>query len=121
MRLSDGVEHVYTFSDEAGAPGLDRGDSFSSTGAGSVGYERETRDREGERERMLLFGERAELPTGVVTIMTGCYSPSCSAEDWEGCYAHGCPRKVSSRFFFNLFRMMLMECVGKLCETYLGG
>lgn len=42
---------------------------------------------------MLLFGERAELPTGVVTIMTGCYSPSCSAEDWEGCYAHGCPRK----------------------------
>ncbi|KAF8159386.1 CNH domain-containing protein [Crassisporium funariophilum] len=33
--------------------------------------------------------ERAELPTGVVTILTKCYSASCD----DGCYAYGCPRK----------------------------
>ncbi|KAH9479303.1 Rho1 guanine nucleotide exchange factor 1 [Psilocybe cubensis] len=34
--------------------------------------------------------ERAELPTGVNTILTKCYSASC---DGAGCYAYGCPRK----------------------------
>lgn len=36
---------------------------------------------------------REELPTGVITMLTKCYSPSC----WEGapCYAYSCPRRVS--------------------------
>lgn len=36
--------------------------------------------------------ERAELPTGVVTMLTRCYSASCG----EGifCYSYTCPRKV---------------------------
>ncbi|KAF4610695.1 hypothetical protein D9613_007108 [Agrocybe pediades] len=38
--------------------------------------------------------ERAELPTGVVTILTKCYSASC--EDGR-CYTYGCPRKGMSQ------------------------
>lgn len=38
------------------------------------------------------LAEREELPTGVITMLTRCYSPSCG----EGipCYSHHCPRKV---------------------------
>lgn len=38
--------------------------------------------------------EAEELPTGVITMLSRCYSPSCG----EGvtCYAFGCPRKVSA-------------------------
>ena len=41
--------------------------------------------------------EREELPTGVITVLTKCYSPSCV----EGvqCYAYGCPRRASVRPF----------------------
>ncbi|KAJ7780269.1 CNH domain-containing protein [Mycena maculata] len=35
--------------------------------------------------------EREELPTGVVTMLTKCYSPSCGDE--MQCYSYGCPRK----------------------------
>lgn len=35
--------------------------------------------------------ERTELPTGVETILTKCYSASC---DGPGCYSYACPRKV---------------------------
>ncbi|KAJ6485700.1 signal transducer [Mycena sanguinolenta] len=38
--------------------------------------------------------EREELPTGVVTMLTKCYSPSCGDE--VPCYAYGCPRKGNS-------------------------
>jgi len=46
--------------------------------------------------------EREELPTGVITMLTQCYSPSC----FEGspCYSHSCPRRVCDlpRSFFSL-------------------
>jgi hypothetical protein len=35
------------------------------------------------------------LPTGVILLMTKCYSPACTDED--PCYAFACPRKVSER------------------------
>ncbi|KAJ7708817.1 Dbl-like domain-containing protein [Mycena rosella] len=38
--------------------------------------------------------EREELPTGVVTMLTKCYSPSCGDE--TQCYSYGCPRKGNS-------------------------
>ena len=34
-----------------------------------------------------------ELPTGVITMLSRCYSPSCG--DGVSCYAFGCPRKGS--------------------------
>ncbi|KAJ7623683.1 signal transducer [Roridomyces roridus] len=34
---------------------------------------------------------REELPTGVVTMLTKCYTPSC--EDEVPCYSYGCPRR----------------------------
>ncbi|KAF5361963.1 hypothetical protein D9756_002198 [Leucocoprinus leucothites] len=38
--------------------------------------------------------ERAELPTGVVTLLTHCYSPSCSKTETEvPCYAFSCPKR----------------------------
>lgn len=41
--------------------------------------------------------EREELPTGVVTMLTRCYSPSCADSGPEGppCYAYSCPKRVS--------------------------
>jgi len=38
------------------------------------------------------FVEKEELPTGVITMLTRCYSASCG----EGtlCYSHSCPRRV---------------------------
>ncbi|KAH9479317.1 Rho1 guanine nucleotide exchange factor 1 [Psilocybe cubensis] len=35
--------------------------------------------------------EREELPTGVITMLTRCYSPSCG--DGIPCYSYTCPRK----------------------------
>lgn len=61
--LNDGVEDVYMFLDDQGQGG-------------------------GSDQRF----EREELPTGVITLLTSCYSPSC-AEGLPGkCYAYGCPR-----------------------------
>ncbi|KDQ19102.1 hypothetical protein BOTBODRAFT_103593 [Botryobasidium botryosum FD-172 SS1] len=41
--------------------------------------------------------EREELPTGVITVLTHCYSPSCG-EDGQ-CYSYGCMRgKISGAF-----------------------
>ncbi|PFH50303.1 hypothetical protein AMATHDRAFT_145543 [Amanita thiersii Skay4041] len=37
--------------------------------------------------------EREELPTGVVTYLTKCYSPDCGG---ASCYSYGCPRKMNS-------------------------
>ena len=37
--------------------------------------------------------DREELPTGVVTMLTGCYVPTCV--DDEPCYAFSCPKRVS--------------------------
>ena len=36
--------------------------------------------------------EREELPTGVITMLTDCYSPGCG--DGTPCYAYSCPRRV---------------------------
>ncbi|KAF5373357.1 hypothetical protein D9615_007366 [Tricholomella constricta] len=38
--------------------------------------------------------EQEELPTGVVTMLTRCYSPSCG--DGAPCYAYVCPRRGNS-------------------------
>ncbi|EIN06223.1 Dbl domain-containing protein [Punctularia strigosozonata HHB-11173 SS5] len=69
--LQDGVEDVYMFLDDA------------------AGEEREGREH--------VPMEREELPTGVVTLLTPCYSALCrrNTEDGEPCYAFGCPRRTS--------------------------
>jgi hypothetical protein len=38
-------------------------------------------------------GEREEIPTGVLTALTGCYAPLCGREG-GGCYAYSCPNKA---------------------------
>ncbi|KAF8661267.1 hypothetical protein AX16_001369 [Volvariella volvacea WC 439] len=38
--------------------------------------------------------EREELPTGVITVLTRCYSASCG--EGVACYAYDCPRKGNS-------------------------
>ncbi|KAJ7272700.1 CNH domain-containing protein [Mycena haematopus] len=48
-------------------------------------------DQEGGSDAAL---EREELPTGVVTMLTKCYSPSCGDE--APCYSYGCPRRGNS-------------------------
>jgi hypothetical protein len=36
--------------------------------------------------------DREELPTSVITVLTRCYSPSCS--DAQPCYSFACPRRL---------------------------
>ncbi|KAJ3795639.1 Dbl-like domain-containing protein [Lentinula aff. detonsa] len=66
--LQDGVEDVYMFLDD-----LDGGSSSAQPSSPS---------------------ELTELPTGIITALTKCYSPDCV----EGmtCYSPRCPRKASS-------------------------
>ncbi|TRM58720.1 CNH domain-containing protein [Schizophyllum amplum] len=45
----------------------------------------------GGRELQDGVEDRAELPTGVVTMLTKCYSPSCGEDN--PCYCYSCPRK----------------------------
>ena len=40
-----------------------------------------------------------ELPTGVMTMLTRCYVPSCTEED--GCYSFACPRRGTLNSFFS--------------------
>lgn len=44
--------------------------------------------------------EREELPTGVITMLTKCYSPLC--QEGVKCYAYGCPRRASVGILFFL-------------------
>ena len=48
-------------------------------------------DQEGGSDARI---EMEELPTGVVTYMTKCYTPCCV--DGHPCYAYSCPRRVST-------------------------
>ena len=48
-------------------------------------------DQEGGSDARI---EMEELPTGVVTYLTKCYTPCCV--DGQPCYAYSCPRRVSS-------------------------
>jgi RHO1 GDP-GTP exchange protein 1/2 len=41
--------------------------------------------------------EREELPTGVITMLTKCYSPSCG--EGAPCYSYSCPRAVSGPIY----------------------
>ncbi|KIM44432.1 hypothetical protein M413DRAFT_442414 [Hebeloma cylindrosporum] len=45
-------------------------------------------DQEGTSDSPI---ERTELPTGVVAVLTKCYSASC--DNGSTCYSYGCPRK----------------------------
>ncbi|RXW24807.1 hypothetical protein EST38_g1012 [Candolleomyces aberdarensis] len=52
--------------------------------------------RDGVEEVYMFLGDQEtglpeELPTGVITMLSRCYSPSCG--DGVSCYAFGCPRK----------------------------
>jgi hypothetical protein len=46
-------------------------------------------DQEGASEG---HREREELPTGVITVLTKCYSSSCG--DGMPCFSYACPRRV---------------------------
>lgn len=73
--LQDGVEDVYMFMDELDGPSA----GGSSSAAADVG------------------GDREELPTGVMTLLTNCYASSCV--EGNPCYAWSCPRRVCSITF----------------------
>ncbi|KAG8803133.1 hypothetical protein FRC17_006248, partial [Serendipita sp. 399] len=65
--LQDGLEDVYMFLDD------------NPVSEGNI-----------EGYRM----EREELPTGVITLLTKCYAPSC--QEGSACYSYSCPRRESA-------------------------
>jgi hypothetical protein len=62
--------------------------------------------------------EKEELPTGVVTMLTRCYSPSCADSGPEGppCYSYSCPKRVSREFL--LSDRSLSFCLGTWAEIW---
>jgi len=80
-KLTDGVEDVYMFLDEG-----DDNDGGGNSDAGGI---------PGERRSDVGRMDREELPTGVITLLTGCYSPSCT--EGQSCYSYSCPRRASVR------------------------
>lgn len=46
--------------------------------------------------------EQEELPTGVITLLTKCYSSSC--DDENPCYSYACPRRVRLPHYFCRWR-----------------
>jgi hypothetical protein len=78
-KLTDGVEDVYMFLDEG-----DDNDGGGNSDAGGI---------PGERRADVGRMDREELPTGVITLLTGCYSPSCA--EGLSCYSYSCPRRAS--------------------------
>lgn len=69
--LTDDADNVYMFLDDVAS-----GSDFSSTLAEPV----------------------APLPTGVVTMLTRCYTPTCIDED-RTCYAWSCPKRLPVQSF----------------------
>lgn len=49
--------------------------------------------------------EQEELPTGVITLLTKCYSSSC--DDENPCYSFACPRRVRLSWSFVLLVWVL--------------
>jgi hypothetical protein len=62
--------------------------------------------------------EKEELPTGVVTMLTRCYSPSCADSGPEGppCYSYSCPKRVSREFL--VIDRSLRFCLGTRAEIW---
>ncbi|KAG8878034.1 hypothetical protein FRB97_002821 [Tulasnella sp. 331] len=71
--LSDSVEDVFMFLDDDSSAGVGEGGSL---GGGDLG----------------LADGLQELPTGVITLLTKCYAPSCGPDSGT-CYSYGCPRR----------------------------
>lgn len=44
--------------------------------------------------------DEAPLPTGVFTLLTDCYSPTCSRD--QLCYSIGCPRRLEQQYRLNM-------------------
>lgn len=74
--LQDGLEDVYMFLDDT--PGIGNNNNSSNNNSNNDDPYRV---------------DREELPTGVVTVLTKCYSPSC--QEGSPCYSYSCPRRAS--------------------------
>jgi len=91
--LQDGVEDVYMFLDDydvASGSGSGRDDASGSGGENNANGNGGSGGGTGLRPSPI---ERTELPTGIMTFLTKCYSPLCDGT--MGCYANDCPRRVS--------------------------
>ncbi len=93
--LQDGVEDVYMFLDD-----YEIGGSGSGSGSGSGGVDEPSGSGESKGANGTSGGivdtspiERTELPTGIITFLTKCYSPLC--DGFGDCYTYDCPRRVS--------------------------
>jgi hypothetical protein len=108
--LQDGVEDVYMFLDdyEIGASGSGSGGVGESTGSGDSRGANGTGGGGGIAESSPI--ERTELPTGIITYLTKCYSPLC--DGYGDCYAYDCPRRVS-----NMWRILEWENANPLFNT----
>lgn len=81
QNLQDSVDDVFMFLGESG----------EGTSSGSAAFDG--------------FGE--ELPTGVVTMLTQCYTATC--DEFDPCYSRSCPRKVTLRLR-DTYRQTLTPC-----------
>ena len=71
-------------------------------------------DQEGGSEAV---PEREELPTGVITVLTRCYSTTCG--EGEPCYSFACPRKTTATLPLAPAPEAPKASVGLICDDYI--
>jgi hypothetical protein len=55
-------------------------------------------DDDVEEKEIEAEAEENDLPNGVFTLLTDCYSPTCTRDNV--CYSIACPRRLEQVFFF---------------------
>ncbi|SNX82432.1 related to ROM2 - GDP/GTP exchange factor for Rho1p [Melanopsichium pennsylvanicum] len=107
--LTDDVDEVYTFLEDSladpssaaedpddWAAALNHSSAFDSSLPLSIGGAAGGLDNGGQRRKAAHMNDLDELPNGVFTPLTQCYSPLCTPGRLSACYSPSCPNSASS-------------------------
>ena len=96
-RLRDSVNELYRFKDQPRPINKRRSDGIAITeiedeDRGQNKQESDIENTRKKRESINLKEQDNQLPNGIFTLLTNCYSPTCTPD--SSCYSPLCPRKI---------------------------
>ncbi|KAI8346170.1 CNH domain-containing protein [Blakeslea trispora] len=89
-RLRDSVNELYRFKDQPRPINKYDMDEVEDEGGGSV--ECQSKSNYAMKEKRAKKEQDNQLPNGIFTLLTNCYSPTCTPDSY--CYSPICPRKI---------------------------
>ncbi|MCO5573443.1 hypothetical protein L7F22_027214 [Adiantum nelumboides] len=105
--LQDGVEEVYMFLEDSMGEHVQKANDFDvELSRASFG------GNQLHKGQMTRANELVDLPTGVFTPLTSCYSPLCgnpNAPPNKACYSYSCPRSQQSKQVADDVRTSVVE------------